>query len=239
MTPWNAPTYLTRVWCIFEIASAFKNKKNKSCDVIVAMPPKQKKLIEELLVGGDAETGLDALDALYETLVSTNVQNGKASVEADRLHILALVEAQDGGYMATNVLVSTRLREWVRSVFEDLVKEEEAKKVEREGGTEEDQLAYAVFCNKVGFVFQSNGEYDAALLEHRKALVIQEVALGRDHPHMATSYNNIGLALYLKNDFEAALVEHRRCLAIREVALGKNHPSTATCYKWLLDDTTR
>eukprot|EP00978_Attheya_sp_CCMP212_P024765 scaffold78425_cov26-Attheya_sp.AAC.1 len=225
MAPWNAPTYLTRVWCIFEVATAFQNK---ACDVIVVMPPEQKKLIEELLVGeGDTQEGLDAL---YEALASTKVQDGKASVEADRQHILALVEAQDGGYMATNVLVNMRLRAWVRSVLEDLVKKK-GTKVETQGGTEADQLAYyARFCYKVGVVFNSNGEYDAALVEWRKGLAIEEVALGKNHPSTAASYGNIGLALNNKGDFDAALVEYHKCLAIQEVTLGKNHPDTATCY---------
>eukprot|EP00978_Attheya_sp_CCMP212_P039479 scaffold205742_cov63-Attheya_sp.AAC.1 len=159
-TAWRAQT----MWVVphtcsatHGVATAFKNK---SCNVIVAIPPEQKKLIGELLVsGGDAEKSKGLMGVLYEALASTKVQNGKASVEADRLHILALVEAQDGGYMATNVLVNMHLRAWVRSVLEDLVKEK-GTKVERgrEGGTEADQLAYAQFCNKIGIMFEHNGE---------------------------------------------------------------------------------
>jgi hypothetical protein len=35
MSPWDAPSYLKRVWCIFEIFTAMQNE----CELVVVMPP--------------------------------------------------------------------------------------------------------------------------------------------------------------------------------------------------------
>lgn len=40
MAPFEKPVYLSRVWCIFEMATAFANP---GCSVTVMMPPEEKK----------------------------------------------------------------------------------------------------------------------------------------------------------------------------------------------------
>jgi hypothetical protein len=44
----------------------------------------------------------------------------------------------------------------------------------------------AISYNNIGLDINSKGDFDAALVEFRKALAIREVALTRDHPGMDT-----------------------------------------------------
>ena len=75
--------------------------------------------------------------------------------------------------------------------------------------------------------YYCKGDYEAALVEYKKALAIAEASLGKDHPDTATTYKNIGSVLYRKGDYEAALVEYKKALAIQEASLGKGHHKTA------------
>ncbi|CAB9518597.1 finger protein [Seminavis robusta] len=83
MAPWKAPIYITRVWCIFEIFTAHRTG---GCKVDIVMPPREKQSLEQDVL--DNEGGINAL---YETLGNTKVENAKASEESDRLAILTKV----------------------------------------------------------------------------------------------------------------------------------------------------
>ena len=84
--------------------------------------------------------------------------------------------------------------------------------------------------NKIGVVYEKQGEFDKALEFHKKALDICEKVLGREHPDTATSYNNIGNVYYSNGEYDKALEFHKKTLEIREKVLGKKHPDTATSY---------
>jgi Tfp pilus assembly protein PilF len=66
---------------------------------------------------------------------------------------------------------------------------------------------------------------------YRRALAIQEKALGPNHPDTANSLNNLALLLHDKGDSAGAEPLYRRALAIREKALGPDHPQTRTMRK--------
>jgi hypothetical protein len=226
MAPWEKPTYLSRVWCIFEMATAFSAE---NCKVMIATPPLEEKRLEEQLGKEDDR----AIDTLYEALSNTKVQNAQASIDADRQHILNVVREFFGGFHTLNILVNNCLREWVKGTLKALVKQNQStatfqawSKVEEES----DLLAKAKMFSWIGGVFNEHGEYDAALDLHKQALSIRERKLGKDHTDTATTYSNIGDALNCKGDYEAALVEYRKALAIQEASFGKEHPDTATTY---------
>ena len=61
---------------------------------------------------------------------------------------------------------------------------------------------------------------------YRRALAIDEKALGPDHPGVATDLNNLGLLLMAEGDYAAAEPLLRRALAIKERALGPDSSST-------------
>ena len=88
----------------------------------------------------------------------------------------------------------------------------------------------AMSYNNIGAALDSNGDYDAALEQYRKALQIRQSVLGMDHPVTASSYNNIGLVLWKQGNNDAALVQHRKALHFRESVFGTDHLDTASSY---------
>ena len=60
----------------------------------------------------------------------------------------------------------------------------------------------------------------------RRALAIDERALGPNHPGVATDLNNLAELLRAKGDYASAEPLYQRALAIREEKLGPDHPAT-------------
>jgi hypothetical protein len=220
MAPWEKPTYLSRVWCIFEMATAFSAE---NCRLIVAMPPSEEEKLKEQLGREDER----AIDALYESLANTKVQNAQATIEADRQHILSVVREQFGGFHTVNVLVNNCLREWVKTTLKALVKQYQStetfqawSKVEEES----ELLAKAEMFSWIGEVFKNSGEYDTAQDLHKQALSIRECRLGKKHPDTAISYNNIGCVLYKKVTMKQPCWSYHKALAIRRSKFGQGKP---------------
>ncbi|CAB9520079.1 Kinesin light chain (Partial), partial [Seminavis robusta] len=211
MAPWGAPVALTRVWCIFEIFTAHTTD---GCKLDIVMPPKEKHSLEQ-----DVIKNGQGINALYETLGKTKIENANASVESDRVAILRKVES-DVGYSALNNLVNDLLRGWMHGVLTQLVESREITRDEE----------YVDFCNQIGSILGKNGEYDAAIKLHQAALSISETALGDDYARTATSYHNIGIVMMNLGDCEGALSAYNEALAIRLSAYGESHPDTAESY---------
>lgn len=62
---------------------------------------------------------------------------------------------------------------------------------------------------------------------YRRALEIDEVALGPDHPDVATDLYSLAVCLHNEDCLTDAEPLYNRCLAIQEKALGPNHPDVA------------
>ena len=62
---------------------------------------------------------------------------------------------------------------------------------------------------------------------YRRALSIQDRALGREHPSTALTLNNLGGMLALRGDFAQAEQMQRAALATMEKVFGEQHPDTA------------
>lgn len=62
---------------------------------------------------------------------------------------------------------------------------------------------------------------------YRRALAIQDKALGRQHPSTALTLNNLGALLALRGDFAQAEEMQRAALATMEKVFGEQHPDTA------------
>ena len=71
------------------------------------------------------------------------------------------------------------------------------------------------------------GDYAAAEPLYRRALAIDEKALGPDHPLVAMRLENLAALLDAKGDYAGAEPLYRRALAIDEKALGPDHPNVA------------
>ena len=54
-------------------------------------------------------------------------------------------------------------------------------------------------------VYQAKGDYERALPLYKKALEIEEKALGENHPDIATTLNNIAILYQKIGDYDRAL----------------------------------
>jgi len=70
------------------------------------------------------------------------------------------------------------------------------------------------------------GDHASAEPLYRRALAIQEKALGPDHASLAVGLNNFAHLLQTKGDYAGAEPLYQRALAIAEKNLGNDHPTT-------------
>jgi CHAT domain-containing protein/tetratricopeptide (TPR) repeat protein len=89
------------------------------------------------------------------------------------------------------------------------------------------QLAEAARLNLEVTILHSGGQYAKAIELARRALLIREAKLGKDHPFTAQSLNNLAGVLEAQGDHTGARELHERALAIFEAKLGREHPGTA------------
>jgi len=81
--------------------------------------------------------------------------------------------------------------------------------------------------NQAGGYLQGRAEFAEAKTAFERALAIDEVAFGPNHPSVATAVNNLGGVLQDLGDLTGARAAFERALAIDEAAFGPNHPNVA------------
>jgi hypothetical protein len=110
MRPWGDPENLKRIWCIFECFMALES----GCEFSIVIPPlERERMVVQLFSPQTREHGIDSL---YKALNGIDLEKAKASVEQDRIHILALIREQMG-FQKVNMLVRDRLRSWYGQIF--------------------------------------------------------------------------------------------------------------------------
>ncbi|HYO92007.1 MAG TPA: tetratricopeptide repeat-containing protein, partial [Pyrinomonadaceae bacterium] len=75
--------------------------------------------------------------------------------------------------------------------------------------------------------FYRAGKYDEAIEHCQRVLLINETALGPEHPDVATSLNNLALLHKTKSEYAKAEPLYLRALAIREKTFASEHPAVA------------
>ena len=81
--------------------------------------------------------------------------------------------------------------------------------------------------NETGLFLLNLADYPNTYHHLKRALAIDEKALGADHPTVAIRLNNLGQLLKAVGDYEGSRPFMERALAISEKALGADHPSVA------------
>jgi tetratricopeptide (TPR) repeat protein len=82
--------------------------------------------------------------------------------------------------------------------------------------------------NNLALSLQHIGDYTTAEPLYRKALAVDQKALGPDHLYVATSLKNLAELLKHKGDYAGAEQLYRRALAIDEKMLGPDHLDVAS-----------
>jgi tetratricopeptide (TPR) repeat protein len=89
-------------------------------------------------------------------------------------------------------------------------------------------LILAEYLGKWGMASYESGAYSAAEKPLTRSLMINEKALGPDHPDVATSLNNLAALYRAQGKYGEAEPLYKRSLAILEKVLGPDHPDVAT-----------
>jgi hypothetical protein len=182
MAPWKSPVYLTRIWCIFEMYTAFAI----GCDIEIVMPPRERVALMEDLFGSSLE-GVSAMGTLYSVLRKTRIQDAQASEPKDKDAILKKVEASPG-YDLVNKRMNDLLREWIRNVVVALIDSQE----------DHNTPPYAALCTKAGDLFMQSGALDASLQMFETAHAIYRSNDGVVHLDTAAACHNVGHVLLKK-----------------------------------------
>ena len=133
---WANPIPLSRIWCVFEIASTVRT--GARLDII--MPPREEALFVDAL--------LHRYTDVYKALCSVRVRTAQAHHESDRIGILAAIDASDGGATALDAAVVEAMQLWMLGVAHSSLP---ADKAER-GSPKHLKLLYEVsrLCWRLG-----------------------------------------------------------------------------------------
>ena len=71
-----------------------------------------------------------------------------------------------------------------------------------------------------------SGEFDKAMAEYRKALIVEQLPDGKHHPDTGDIYGQIGNSMARAGELKRACIEYGNALAIYAVTLGGDHPVT-------------
>ena len=237
MAPWFAPTYLERLWCVYEMYMAHLH----GCKVTIGMPSSERdNFLHGFIASGSAENTL--IDKLLKTLNDTSVEEAKASVEADRFSILKLIH--DGpGYEGFDLIINELLRQWAMTLVDEEVK---YRKMTLENDAIYNQMSYIkeeedgndsavvhildiiLFFQRVGLLFEKMGLIDRArdLYEDTKNMI--EVKFGTGHVVMTDPLLNLGNICKRQGQHDEAMVHFQQMLSIFEREYGVDNLNTAT-----------
>ncbi|CAE8732047.1 unnamed protein product, partial [Polarella glacialis] len=147
MAPWQAPVFLGRVWCVFELHMAEEIGK----PVAVVMPPQEARDFAEAIFTPDG------LKKLWGALSGVRVEHAEASVPADRENILQLVK-QGVGAGKLNRAVVSKLQGWFTHAAESHVRQ----RLEEDRSEETAGLAKITFLRGMGLVQTQRGKLSEA-----------------------------------------------------------------------------
>ena len=92
-------------------------------------------------------------------------------------------------------------------------------------------LILAEYLGMWGMASYESGVYSAAEKPLRRSLMINEKALGPDHPHVATSLNNLAGLYDAQGKYREAEPLYMRSIAISKKVFGPDHPDVAVVCK--------
>lgn len=100
---WDAPVYLTRVWCLFELFTAIRNRR--AVKINIMLPPSQREAFRKAMSAGH-------YGEIEQVLDNVQAENATATSAADLAAIHGLVGELPGGFLSLNETVRDHLRRW-------------------------------------------------------------------------------------------------------------------------------
>ena len=119
------------------------------------------------------------INALFDTLASTNVDNAKASVESDRIDILNIIKTETS-FDHFNMTINDLIRKWVIRLIIDAARSR--LDATKEGGGFDTECAR--FHGQVGILSWRMGEYEYALDMYKIEMKMVEKEFGSLHQRM-------------------------------------------------------
>jgi len=175
----------------------------QAADAIAYGPLQTEVALEEGLVFdalGDDEAAVHALDAVLESAARWGQRRLMAAASARLLYLVGHRQQRPEEGLRYTTLARGLARE----------------------PAEEAAVSGALMT-----ILATQGKYEEAVTEARRALTLNEQAFGPDHPTVATSLSHLGNVLGDLGKHAEAEVEHRKALAILEKAVGPEHPDVA------------
>eukprot|EP01031_Cornospumella_fuschlensis_P026840 gene26840-32438_t len=206
--PWHNPLPLTRAWCLFELYATI----DEGSALSVAMSPEEEqKFIHDLSMD---------YGAVDDMLASVNVEKSEAWNQEDRRKIFDVVRCTVG-FNKINAMVFERMRGWVISVMEAVLK---AKSIQKGEGDPETLSS----MDDLAVLYSSQGLYDKSEPLYVQCLEKRRVVLGEDHPDTLSSMNNLAALYESQGLYDKAEPLFMQCLEKSRVVSGENHPNTLT-----------
>jgi tetratricopeptide (TPR) repeat protein len=103
----------------------------------------------------------------------------------------------------------------------------ESTSPQQNGAESQTEIKQSADLSKQATEYLKQGRYSEAEPLFKRALAINEKALGPDHPGTTQGLNNLAVLYRTQGRYGEAEPLYRRALAIHEKALGPNHPDTA------------
>ena len=95
--------------------------------------------------------------------------------------------------------------------------------------TEENKIIASILFN-IGNFYYAMSDYQQTLEYYKKAILIREKILGKEHHDTLTIYNSIAVLYHTIGDYPQALEYYQKQVFICKKVLGKEHPDTAKHY---------
>lgn len=200
MSPFHQPTYLSRLWCMYELGVANTSSNHLlpeqlPCRITIAIPPTQK---EVFMAAIETDT-INTINKLYE-LVNVEVSIANTTVEEDSMFIFDLIQQgqpqrprsrNNDRYHGFHNMMKILIRNWVTNLLTSGIEEKTRMYMDEhnDGGVDfnfeemknksttfaEQELAQ--FYNQAAYAFRKNNENEHSLELYRKALRIKEALL--------------------------------------------------------------
>jgi tetratricopeptide (TPR) repeat protein len=214
MAPYEDPSFLRRVWCLFELYQA--SCHGDQVKVTVVMPPEQAEAMEKSLLVLERVTGssLKDVNTLYGAVTKTRLQTARASFEDDRVKIMELIKKHPG-YRTLNQKVHQWLREWIHSLLVDQIVEKYAAK-ERENDSAENVTLHATVRIRVGEILRRNNHNlprAKDLLGTAISSISGNEAVGNHNNMLGRAQSGLGLVLRDQGSYKDSLQSLRAALS--------------------------